>query len=126
MQRILGFGEGGPVDRARYLDRLQGEQDAPLRIHLEVRDGCGCQLARGRRPFVPRRPVALSRGEEGEPDRDERRHREDGDEGAETPERAAFELLLVRSSRLLLRQRAILPLARGIEVLTLLRRDRDA
>ena len=100
-----------PSTERVVVDRLEREQDAPLRVDLEVRDGGGGELARGRGPLLRLGAPLLARREHGEADRDERGDGEHGDErrgaagptGARAPASCACASLLLGLSPIPLR-----------------------
>ena len=71
MQGLLGLGQRGTSIRATLLDRGEGEQDAALRVDVEVGVGRGRQLPCRRDAAFPCRLVPLADGDGADDEGDE-------------------------------------------------------
>jgi hypothetical protein len=59
MQRLFSLRQHMPVNGAGCLSRLDGEQDAALRVNADVGDRGVCEFARGSDAGFPAGPLAL-------------------------------------------------------------------
>ncbi len=86
---------------ARLPDRLDREQDAQLRVDVQVRHRGRRKLPCARDPRLLLRAVALVEGQEGEPEGDDGRGCEDRDERTKPMQRAPLEPGLPGTTRLI-------------------------
>ena len=95
MQGLLCLGEHRSVGGAGLVDGLQREQDAPLRIRVEVRHRGRCKPPSRCDPGLPGGTLTLAQCEDAEPRGDEGPDPEGHDERSEPGDRAPLERRLV-------------------------------
>ena len=125
VERLLGLEQDRVADRVGRVDRLERQQDAPLRVDVEVGDRGRGELAGDRGSALLLGGATLGHREHGETDGDERRDSEHADDGAQSTHRSALQVAFVRGASLLVGEASLAFRERHLEELSLLRRDGD-